>query len=163
MGQRELLLMIGAIMIFGITVLTTNQYVVDQNEAALRREFEYYSISLAQSYIEEGKTKAFDANVIDASPLVPSGFTGSGALGPEAGEVYPGFDDVDDFNGLTAVDSTKRSVFYASIQVGYVQEADPETVVGTKTFYKKMTVSVTDSSYMDSPAQLSYVFGYMKN
>ena len=109
------MLVLGALMLFGLTMLSTNRYIADQNESIIRQEYEWYSISLAQSFIEEAKTKAFDANVINASPSVPSGFTPYGQLGPAAGETYPNFDDIDDYNGLALTDSTTRGNFDITI------------------------------------------------
>ncbi len=59
MGYRELLLVLGAITLFGITMLSTNRFMADQNDDIWRREFETYALSLAESYIEEARAKAF--------------------------------------------------------------------------------------------------------
>ena len=163
MGRSELLLVLGALMLFGVTMLSTNRYMVDQNESIIQREYEFYAISLAQSFIEEAKTKAFDANVINASPPVPSGFTGNGQLGPAGGEFYPNFDDIDDYNGLSLTDSTSRGSFDVDIIVGYVKETSPDLIeVSQKTFYKKMIVSVTNP-YLIQPVQLDFIFSYFGN
>ena len=162
MGHRELILLLGALVLFGLLMLSSNRYTRDQNDAIYQQELEFYAISLAQSFIEEAKTKAFDANVINASPPVPSGFTSSGSLGPSGGETYPNFNDVDDFNNFTFQDSTSRAVFDVDIDVDYVESADPATGVNYETFYKNITVTV-ESPYMDWPIQLSYVFGYIQN
>ena len=90
MGQRELLLVLGAIILFGITMLSTNRYVRDQTESNIQREFEFYGISLAQSFIEEAKTKAFDEKVINAAVNAPNQLTTSNQLGPDAGEIIQG-------------------------------------------------------------------------
>ena len=163
MGHRELLLVLGALILFGVTMLSTNRYVVDQNESIIQREYEFYAISLAQSFIEEGKTKEFDVEIINASPPVPSGFTGNGQLGPGAGESYPNFDDVDDYNGLSLTDSTSRGNFDVTIEVGYVKETTPEIIeVSQKTFYKKMIVTIANP-YLIQPVQLDYIFSYFGN
>lgn len=162
MGRSELLLVLGALILFGLTRLSTNRYMVDQNESIIQREYEFYAISLAQSFIEDGKTKEFDVNVINASPPVPSGFTGNGQLGPEAGEFYPTFDDVDDYNGLSLTDRTSRGNFDVTIEIGYVQETNPEVIVNQKTLYKKMIVTVANA-YLIQPVQLDFIFSYFGN
>ena len=162
MGHREMILLLGALVLFGLLMLSLNQYAMDQNDVIFEQELEFYAISLAQSFIEEAKTRAFDTTVINASPQLPSGFTSFGGLGPDGGETYPNFNDVDDFNNFTFQDSTGRAVFDVDIDVGYVESADPETGVNYETFYKNMTVTV-DSPYMDWPVQLNYVFGYIQN
>ena len=161
MGHRELLLLLGAIMLFGVTMLSTNRYMAEQNDATWQREFEYYSLSLAQSFIEEATTKKFDENEINGNPTIKDDFTNVNSLGPD-GEVYPNFDDVDDFNGYAETDTTTRALFVVNIAVGYVQENDPQTVVNSKEYYKKMTVTISNSNLIQ-PIQLSYVFGFINN
>ena len=161
MGQRELFLSLGAVILFGIIILNTNQRMVEQSDSDLVRQLEFYAISLAKSYLEEAKAKEFfDENLNGAWPQVPSGLTDPGSLGPE-GELYPNFDDYDDFHGLVAVDSSLGINFYVTINVGYVEQAQPDSVVNLKTFYKFMSVAVTDSNYLSTPCQVGYVFGYM--
>ena len=84
MGQRELLLVLGALILFGLLRLSTNRYLIDQNESIIQREYEFYGISLAQSFIEEGKTKAFDLNGTVSNP---SELTQWNQLGPAVGEI----------------------------------------------------------------------------
>ncbi len=167
MGQRELLLVLGALILFGITMLNTTRYVADQNESLYLLEFEYYAVSLAQSFIEEAKTKAFDANFVNTTIQVPDDYTDPDSLGVDTVpdslgigpvEVYPNYSDIDDYNGYAIIDSTSRGEFTLNIQVGYVTEADPGVVVGVRTFYKNMTVTVSNH-YLVSPVQVSYVFG----
>jgi len=167
MGQRELLLVLGALILFGITMLNTTRYVADQNESLYLLEFEYYAVALAQSFIEEAKTKAFDANFVNTAILVPDDYTDPDSLGVDTlpdslglgpVETYPNFSDIDDFNGYTVTDSTSRGEFTLNIQVGYVTDTDPDVIVGVRTFYKNMTVTVSNE-YLVSPVQVSYVFG----
>ncbi len=159
MGHREMLLLLGAIMLFGVTMLSTNRYVVDQNESIIQREYEFYSISLAQSFIEEAKTKAFDAVLVGGTVTSPGELTPWNQLGPGGGEIYPIVDDVDDFDNLSRTDSTSRGTFDVSIEVGYVLEADPETIVNAESWFKRMNVTV-DNSYLVQPVVLGYVFSY---
>jgi len=167
MGQRELLLVLGALTLFGVTMLSTNRYVAHQNDSLFQLEFEYYAVSLAQSFIEEAKTKAFDANFVNTAIQVPDDYTDPDSLGVNAVpdslgigpvEIYPNFSDIDDYNGFAVIDSTSRGEFTINIQVGYVTDTDPDVVVGVRTFYKKMTVTVSND-YLLSPVQVSYVFG----
>ncbi|MCZ6820725.1 MAG: hypothetical protein O7G31_14735 [Calditrichaeota bacterium] len=162
MGHSELLLTLGAIAIFGMVLLTTNRRMIEQNDNMIQREFEYYAISAAQTFIEEAKTKWFDENVILASPD-SSGFTSYSTLGPE-GETYANFNDVDDYHGYSAavIDTTARDSFFVNITVGYVSETDPETQLTAEAYYKKMTVTITNR-YLDAPVSLRYVFGYLQN
>jgi hypothetical protein len=162
MGHRELLLLLGALTVFGVAALNAKRFIVDQNESMLKRQSEIHAISLAQSFIEEAKAKRFDARVTDPSSPDPDDFTNAAALGPEAGEIYPSFDDVDDYDDFFKADSTNLGAFGVALQVGYVQEDNPEVVVNTRTFYKKMSVTVT-YDFFETQVTLSYIFGYRQN
>jgi hypothetical protein len=162
MGQRELLLLLGAITVFGAAALNVKRFIVDQDESMLRRQFEIYAVSLAQSFIEEAKVKNFDANVTDPSSPDPNDFTNPPALGPETGENYASFNDVDDYDGFSKTDSSGLGEFNVAIQVGYVQESNPDVVVNAKTFYKKLTVTVTHY-FLEAPIALNNIWGYREN
>ncbi|MCH8020576.1 hypothetical protein IH785_12015 [candidate division KSB1 bacterium] len=163
MGQRELLLVLGALILFGLTMLSTNRYVIDQNESIIQREFEFYGISLAQSFIEEAKTKAFDEKVINGAVNAPGQLTHWNSLGPDAGETHPNFDDVDDYNGLTLTESTGRDTFDVSIEVGYIlDETDPETIINSRSWYKRMNVTISNP-FLIQPLVLGFVFSYLPN
>ena len=163
MGRSELLLVLGALILFGLIMLSTNRYVIDQNESNIQREFEFYGISLAQSFIEEAKNKAFDEKVINAAVTGPNQLTHRNSLGPDAGETHPNFDDVDDYAGLILIDSTGRDEFEVSIEVGYIlDETDPETIINSRTWYKRMNVTISNP-FLIQPLVLGFVFSYLPN
>jgi hypothetical protein len=128
----------------------------------LQRQFEVYAVSLAQSFIEEAKVKKFDANATNPSAPNVNDFTNPAALGRETGETYPGFDDLDDYKGFSKIDSSALGEFSVALQAGYVQESNPNVVVNNKTFYKKLTVTVTHR-FLKSPVVLNNIFGYKEN
>ncbi|MFQ5864306.1 MAG: hypothetical protein ACE5IW_03660 [bacterium] len=163
MGQRELLLTIGAIVIFSLMSLSINRLAVRNSVAITDQQIEFFGVSLAQRFIEEAKVKAFDENTIVGNPaIMPSGFT-SVPMGPGVGEVYPNFDDVDDFNGFTTTESTNMGNMDVSISVDYVSDANLDSVINpTKSFYKKMTVTV-QSDYLNHSITAEYVFAFQKN
>jgi len=162
MGEREILLVIGAMIFFAMTSLSVNRFCLDNNEVMMQSEFNYYAVSLAQGIIEEAKTRAFDVAVVSAPANdPPNDFTYP--LGPRWNEYYPNFNDVDDYNGLTLniqADVNGPPVNYTvHVVVGYVKETNPDKIVSEKTFYKKMIVTVS-SDYISSDVVLSHVFGY---
>lgn len=163
MGQRELILVLGALTIFGMTILTANRFIVSQTNEMLEHEFEYFAASLAQGYIEEAKNMAYDENVINNTPSsLPTGFTSAGSLGPNGGENYGDYDDVDDFDGYSETINSGRGDFEVNIVVVYVDPSDPDNPTSAKKYCKKMTVTVTNDM-LDHPVILSQVFGYIKN
>ncbi|MFQ5638773.1 MAG: hypothetical protein ACE5IR_12345, partial [bacterium] len=133
------------------------------SEAIYAQQAQFYAVSVAHQYIEEAKKKAFDEFTIVGNPgTMPSGFT-SAPMGKGAGENYPNFDDVDDFNNFTTTLSTALGDMTITILVNYVSEANLDSIVDpTKTFYKRMQVQVV-SSYLSAPVFAEHIFGFQKN
>ena len=160
MGQQELLLTIGAIVIFGMSMVSTNLLTVEQTEAIYRQQAELYALSIAQGYIEEARAKAFDENTIQNTASSANDFTATASSG--AGETYPAFDDVDDFVNIPTDTTTNLGQMSVNIDVQYVDVADLEYPVAYRTYYKKMTVSVF-SEYLIDTVRVDYIFAYQKN
>jgi hypothetical protein len=159
-GQQELLLTIGAIIVFGLSMVSTNMLMVEQTEAIYRQQAELYALSIAQGYIEEAKTKAFDEWSINTVVASPNVFTMPANSGP--GEIYPAVDDIDDL--IIAPSDTMTNIGQMSVNLSfnYVDFGDLETAVGYKTYYKKMTVSVFNEYLVDT-VKVDYIFAYQKN
>ena len=164
MGYRELLLTLGAMVVFGMTVISVNENVVNSTEAIYDQQVEYLAMMMAQKIIEEAKRKAFDENTINKeSSVTVSTFSPSGSLGPGGGESYPyDFDDVDDYNGLAVTDSSAGIKMTIEVKVDYVAFPNLMTPVGSKQFYKLMVVTVK-SPYLQKPIEAAHVFAYQKN
>ena len=106
--------------------------------------------------IEEAKDKAFDAVALDTTKTISMMLQiFQLLLGKEGGEVYPDFDDFDDYNNLLHIDSLSLrnpqtgapTNFEIRSKVEYVSDANPDVKSGSKTYHKKMTVSVFSYSY----------------
>lgn len=164
MGYRELLLTLGAITIFGLTMLGVNEHMISGTEAIYDQQAEYLAMNIAQKYIEEAKTKAFDEKTINKeSSITQSSFTQNIFLGPDTGENYPNnFDDVDDYDGLAVTDTSTIIAMDVAVAVTYVQAANLTAPVATREYYKLMNVEVSNS-YLQSPVRAVYVFSYQKN
>ncbi len=166
MGEREMILVLAALLFFSMTSLTVNRFCLQNDETMLQSEYEYYATSLAQGIIEEARTRFFDVAVESDPPpelsQLPNLFTYP--LGPRWNESYPNFSDVDDYHGLTLNitnnnNPSAKADYTVRVQVGYVNESNLNQIVTYKTFYKRMTVTVT-SNYLPVPVVLSHVFSY---
>jgi hypothetical protein len=116
------------------------------------------AFSLADDLIEEVKQKAFDAATIDFPTTDPSTLTAANSLGHGWWEEYPNFNDIDDYHGFKdSVAAPHAEGYKITCVVQYVDGDDPDQVVSTQTFYKKVTVTV-GSPYLRSPIQLSHIF-----
>jgi len=108
--------------------------------------------SLGTSVIEEATGLAFDEKSDTVGISTPSSFTAATSLGPESGEVYPHFDDFDDFNHLHKVDSLVGSaVFTTDVTVQYVNiSGNTITASSSQTYNKQMIVKVSSKWLTDT-------------
>ena len=159
-----MLLVLGAMTLFSTLILSVNRGILENSEMVAQGAYRLTATALGQSVIEEAVSKKYDEAVVGTPPVnLPSGFTAPGALGADAGESDPGFDDVDDFNGLVREITTADSVrYHLAVQVGYVDTTDFDVVVSYRTFFKKMRVAVS-SAFFSSPSDstvLKTIFSY---
>ena len=171
-------------MLLGFTVLLTNRSSLQYGTIISQTEIDIYSVSLAESIIEEAAGKAFDhysaADTAGNGAVITalSQLTAPASLGKEADDNYTGasgFDDFDDYNSwsvtpyvtyVAGVDS-----FHIQAQVFYVDTTNPDLKVNTQTWHKKMIVKVwptivpwgeTTSSGKAKPdtVTMSYLYSY---
>ena len=164
MGRAELLLVLGALAIFGRFSLIVNNALLDNSTRVLQSEFEITGISILQETINEVGLKAFDEASVGATPAsVPDGFTAAASLGPEGGETDSSmYDDVDDYNGLTITGTTIAGMTYTiTVEVGYVSIIDLVTLSSTLSTLKRMNQTLA-SDYLSNDLTLSYVYSYIR-
>jgi len=94
-----------------------------------------------------------------ASSAVPNGFTAPDSLGADSGEVYPNFNDFDDYNGLNITRATGYGTYTITAVVFYVQAGSPTVNANAKTSHKRLQVTVNHPD-MRGPVTLSYVKSY---
>ena len=167
MNTGQTMLAMGAMMLLSFLVLRFNSIHLTSAQASYNSKFGIVATSLANSLIEEAKDKAFDAVALDTTKLIDDASDFSTTLGKEGGEVYPDFDDFDDYNNLFHLDSLSLrnpqtgapTNFEIRSKVEYVSDANPDVKSGSKTYHKKMTVSVFSSAMMDT-VKLATVFSF---
>lgn len=161
MGTGQTLLTIAAMMMLSKMVLAVNN---DNAQSGGSIEMAVYRItgtSLGLSVIEEATGLAFDEKSDTVGISNPSSFTAVNKLGPDNGEVYPHYDDFDDFNGLVKVDSVSGSaIFKTSVTVQYVTIASNViSVSASPTYSKQMTVKVS-SAFMTDTLTFTTIMSY---
>ena len=187
MNLGQMTLVVAALMLLGILVLNTNKTLLSTNDTQNTSEFGITAVSLATSLVEEANGKMFDEVVADSTTgalTAPSQL--SPALGPNGSEAYRDpvhdFNDFDDFNGLFLVykspldsavtaGATKeftmpgiRAKYLVRVRVEWVNPTaansyNIDAVAVTKTWHKKLTVTVTSPSMTDTltyPSIMSY-------
>ncbi len=168
MGYRELFLVLASTVLLTLLMVQINRNTAEGREALQQLEMEHIAASMAQQFIEEAKSKKFDAQIGMISPAdMPGDFTPWNGLGPGWWESYPNFNDVDDYHNFTRtmyVDGSNFNAnsgipFNVSIQVHYVSDANPDVAVSQQTYFKRVTVTVS-SAYIPNAITVKQVFSY---
>lgn len=170
-----MILTIGAVLLFGAFLSLSNRLMIGNNQIASQNEYYIAGISLAQSIIDEGKTKAFDQKTVSAGVSSRSSLTSPDSLGRDgvseqavpttdtltAASPYSStnkgflssikFNDIDDYNLYSRIVNTQRAEGYKlKVTVGYTSETSPDSTSGTRTYAKKMIVKVTSPYFPKS-------------
>ena len=106
MNTGQMLMTIGAMILLSTLILRVNNNFSTNTSTVYDSKFAILGTSIGASVIEEAMGKAFDEATSDSSASSLNDFTAANKLGPETGEVYPNFNDFDDYDGFTKTDST---------------------------------------------------------
>lgn len=163
MGRVEMMMLVMAIAILGRYSLTVNDALAKNEIHVLQSEYELNSVSIVEGIFRRAGLNSFDENTVSGLPRnIPDDFTAFGSLGPETGESYPNFDDIDDYNGLTLVDTADNGMTYTvSITTGYVYASDKNTFLGVRSTLKRMDVTIV-SDYLRNDITLSRIYPFWK-
>lgn len=147
-------LTLGALIVFSLISLRFNSAVMDNSGSEMENKVLLTAYSLADDMIEEIKVRAFDettkqfptSNVLSLTPAANLGKEGSA------------FDDIDDYNGFSKNISAPHSENYnISCEVKYVDDDDPDMVISTQSFYKKVKITVS-SPYLRHNVVMAFIF-----
>ena len=147
----QTLLVLGAMLLFAITLPSVNNAILYSESNQVMTQVENSAMAVAQGVLSEVAVKTFDEVCFSEMPLIAAQLTPTASLGPEAGEYYPNFDDIDDYTALSITDTTAfPSVkFIVTGHVDYVEPTAPNTVSANQTFVKRLQVTVTSPFLMD--------------
>ena len=156
MSGAQMMLVIGASMLLSIHIININRSTLMSDELISEAEYTLAATSIGKSLLNEIIAKAFDAATVNDDFADMALYTAPDALGPATGEIYPHFDDVDDYNGFTSILTTPRTGnFNVHCIVNYVNPATPGTISSAVTHTKKITVRLTSERLQD-PVVLTY-------
>lgn len=163
MNSGQTMMVILAMMLLGTLSLNVNRTLINTSSTSLEMEADLDAISYGQSLLDEIMNKAYDQKTADGTRIyVYSGMTPVNRLGPDLGETftlpdsnYTGaylsqtkYNDVDDYKNYRRIITNPRlGNFTLTAMVEYVDEDDPDAVMSSQTFYKRITVTVS-SPYM---------------
>ncbi len=149
----QMLLILGALVLFSLLLPSINQSMLYNDRTLISTNAELAAMSLAEKVLAEAGAIAFDEVCLTSRPQVAGQLTRIGSLGPESGETYSNFDDLDDFHNVTILDSLTLPSVLFNIRgtVTYIDPNNPESVVNYRTFVKRLRVDVT-GPYLVNPA-----------
>lgn len=165
MQSIQMLLALGAMILLTITIQNINKKTLYTEDTMYNSNFGLTAASIASSIIEDAGKKRFDNVFYSGDSLVTTvnTFTPANALGVDSGEVVTDpltFNDFDDYDNYTAVDSTMPSAIYdLSCRVCYVDRNNPDVPINTQSWHKKITVKVWSRSMQDT-ITISSIFSY---
>jgi hypothetical protein len=161
MNTGQMIITAGAMMLLSILVLNIGTTQLTTQDSMQNSKFGILAISLASSMLELATQKAFDQWSVNETLTNVNQLTLK--LGPGPGETSPEtFNDYDDFNNYTNIDSTMPSaLFTIKCRVDYVDPKKSGFISSNRTWHKMMTVTVTSPAMRDS-VRLSKVYSYFK-
>ncbi|TAK64030.1 MAG: hypothetical protein EPO24_03595 [Bacteroidetes bacterium] len=184
MGSN-LILTVGSLIVLGLFTLSSNTMISQNTQAMLQSEHYITAIALAQSVIDEAKTKSFDEKTTSKAVTKPESLSTAAQLGTDdalesnrieyldlaTNNRYPTstpvtslsqlkFDDVDDYQAYTRIVRTPSSgMDTIRTYIKYVSVTYPDSYKAIPTFCKRLKV-VVSGQYLPRPMTLEYAFIY---
>lgn len=148
---QTLLISIG-LLLFTIFILTVYRSTASRFAIVISNEALLTGSALAQSMVDQIIQKSFDEKTIDKVVFHPDSLTPASMLGPEFNETdVSKFDDIDDYNNYIQNDSLPRlGRFKSFVKVNYVDQTNPDQTSTIRTFFKKISVFVTNDFVKDT-------------
>jgi len=169
MNTGQMMITIGAMMLLSFLILRVNSSQVTSQGAIVDSKLGIVALTIANTYVDFAKRQVYDFAVLDStlSSVELTDLKAPNNLGPEGGEVYPAFNDLDDFNlwdpalgrnivitdTTTLANSTDTKLFtpfFITSQVYYVSEANLNAKVNFRTWYKRLDVFVWTNGSTDT-------------
>jgi hypothetical protein len=126
-----------------------------QNEAIMG------ATAIAQSTLREVAAKKFDQKSIGKKITTVDSLSAVGSLGPESGEAYPAFNDVDDYDGYIRTVSTDRLGDYTvAVNVHYTRKDSLGALSGVRSFMKSIDVTVSGNPHLATDLKMNTIVSY---
>jgi hypothetical protein len=159
MNTGQSLFSVGALLLLSLSVLRVNNSILTTDTIMQDSKLGVLGISLATSLIEEANRKAFDAASADDAVSNLGDLTLPSSLGPGDGETPENYNDFDDYNGYTKLDTINTIDYKLNCSVNYVTPTNVDGISSLTTWHKKITVLIS-SSFMNDTLSFSSVYSY---
>ena len=156
-----MLFVVAAMTLLSQITIIVSQFMGSTIETNLQSEATITATGLAQSLLREVTMKEFDENTLTDPVDMANDLTLKTDFGPDAGEAYPSFDDIDDYHEYARIETTARLGDYrVRAEVWYVRDNKLNEEAALRTFHKKVTVTVDQNTSVAYPVTLSKVISY---
>jgi hypothetical protein len=152
-NSGQMLLVLGALLLFSLIMPALNGTMLYNDRSMTVSKVQVNAMAIAQKFLSEAATKEFDQNAFQGGHIWYTSFTPPGSLGAETGEVYPNYNDVDDYNSLSLIDSTSMPSVRFTItgNVTYVDANNPgQPYAIQQTYVKRVRITVS-STFLVNP------------
>ena len=174
MNTGQMLITIGAVFLLALVILRVNTNLLVTQNVLNASKINLIATSFATSAIEEITNKRFDQNTVNGAVLLSTNLTSAANLDRETGEVYPNFNDIDDYNDfkdepkIDSVDTYNGQKIYMETfyKVYYVSQNTPDVVSSVQTWDKRVDVKVTSDAMINEDTgiqdtiRMSTIFSY---
>ena len=152
MNSGHMLLTIAGVFLLSNLILNVHKANTNRLLTNYTSESVIDASGLAQSIIDMIQSKAFDENTVNKPVWQTDSLTSSNNLGPESGEYkHTEFDDIDDYNKYSeTVTLDRMGDFNINVSVFYVNTLNPQIKSSTPTYSKKIELSITNYSLLDT-------------
>lgn len=176
MGTGQMLITVGAIMLLGTVILSTNKGIDNNSTILLKTNFGLEATSLAASVIDEAEYLPFDDATatsfgdatVEYKPINSvNQLTERPLLGSEGhgDDIRP--DDFDDYNGPApgpgyriVSDTLSTGIYKIKTSVCYVSPNDLEGVSLQRTWFKRLDVCVWNTADSLDTVRMSSIYSY---
>lgn len=148
MAGNQMMLSIAAMIFLSMLILNVHSSTTDKLIILYSNEAVIEATGIVQAIFEEIQTKAFDEVTTSSAAKERDLLTPVVSLGKDTSEVvYTDFDDIDDYNDFNVTDTANAmGEFDLAVLVYYVDETSPYDSSGTRTFIKRVDISITNES-----------------
>ena len=138
---------IGAMVLVTFLILNFNRGSLSTQDVLIYNKELIVATTVAQSMLDELSSKFFDEEIAEGNHIYfPNDLSNN--LTTDSAEVYPNFDDIDDYNNFARIDTIPQmGVFNISIQVDYMTDGLAKTAA--RAYNKNVTIKVTSPSLVN--------------
>lgn len=163
MGTGQMLLTVGAIILLGTVILTTNRRIISTSDVMNTSNYGLEEVALATKVIQEAQSKSYDQATADGNTITGTSCF-STTLGQDSGA--DDYDDFDDYNGYSKVFTGLATGDYqVKARVTYVT-LDPSTGVLDTTsvpqWSKRLDVWVWNTVDTSNVVHMHTIMSYWK-